>query len=181
MKNKLVSICTYAAEEDFSSVTKIIYLESRIDVNISIINDESIEGNETFTIYLTSDVGVNLSPYVQTEVTIIDDNDKEDDEDDNSDDGDDDENNNDEGNLYLDSLLRSEELIDTIFFLYTVTSTECDVNPCVNGGSCTQHGDNVTCTCPVGYTGDMCEGIHGVHMGFFLYILSKIPVSVLCM
>ena len=37
---------------------------------------------------------------------------------------------------------------------------ECDVNPCVNGGSCTQHGDNVTCTCPVGYTGDMCDGIH---------------------
>ena len=48
-------------------------MESRIDVNISIINDESIEGNETFTIYLTSDVGVNVSPYVQTEVTIIDD------------------------------------------------------------------------------------------------------------
>ena len=44
-----------------------------IDVNVSIINDESIEGNETFTIYLTSDVGVNVSPYVQTEVTIIDD------------------------------------------------------------------------------------------------------------
>ena len=42
-------------------------------MNISIINDESIEGNETFTIYLTSDVGVNVSPYVQTEVTIIDD------------------------------------------------------------------------------------------------------------
>ena len=48
-------------------------MESRIDVNISIINDESIEGNEIFTIYLTSDVGVNVSPYVQTEVTIIDD------------------------------------------------------------------------------------------------------------
>ena len=42
-------------------------------MSISIINDESIEGNETFTIYLTSDVGVNVSPYVQTEVTIIDD------------------------------------------------------------------------------------------------------------
>ena len=42
-------------------------------MNVSIINDESIEGNETLTIYLTSDVGVNVSPYVQTEVTIIDD------------------------------------------------------------------------------------------------------------
>ena len=70
---KYVSHVLYAAEEDFSIVTKIIYVESHIDVNISIINDESIEGNETFTIYLTSDVGVNVSPYVQTEVTIIDD------------------------------------------------------------------------------------------------------------
>ena len=72
-----VQVCIYmyiyAAEEDFVSVAKIMYLESRIDVNISIINDESIEGNETFTIYLTSGVGVNVSPYVQTEVTIIDD------------------------------------------------------------------------------------------------------------
>ena len=39
-------------------------------MNVSIINDESIEGNETFTIYLTSDVG---STYIETEVTIIDD------------------------------------------------------------------------------------------------------------
>ena len=73
MRIEQVSLCVYAAEEDFSTVTKIIYVESRIDVNISIINDESIEGNEIFTVYLTSDVGVNVSPYVQTEVTIIDD------------------------------------------------------------------------------------------------------------
>ena len=35
----------------------------------------NVKGNVTliFTIYLTSDVGVNVSPYVQTEVTIIDD------------------------------------------------------------------------------------------------------------
>ena len=47
-------------------------------MNVTIINDESIEGNETFTIYLTSDVGVNVSPYVQTEVTIINDDDYDD-------------------------------------------------------------------------------------------------------
>ena len=66
----------FAAEEDFSTIIKILEFHSGdkyIDVNIYIINDESIEGNETFTIYLTSDVGVNVSPYVQTEVTIIDD------------------------------------------------------------------------------------------------------------
>ena len=39
------------------------------------------------------------------------------------------------------------------YILYTVTSIGCDVNPCVNGSSCIQHGDNVT--------GEMslCEGI----------------------
>ena len=66
----------FAAEEDFATVIKILEFHSGdkyINVNVTIINDESIEGNETFTIYLTSDVGVNVSPYVQTEVTIIDD------------------------------------------------------------------------------------------------------------
>ena len=66
----------FAAEEDFATVIKILEFHSGdkyVDVNVTIINDESIEGNETFTIYLTSDVGVNVSPYVQTEVTIIDD------------------------------------------------------------------------------------------------------------
>ena len=86
----LCNICT--AEEDFSTAIKILEFDSGdkyIDVNISVINDESIEGNETFSIYLTSDVGVNVSPYVQTEVTIID-NDKDDDKDneDDEDDGD---------------------------------------------------------------------------------------------
>ena len=61
------------AEEDFNIVIKILEFHSGdtyIDVNVTIINDESIEGNETFTIYLTSDVG---STYIETEVTIIDD------------------------------------------------------------------------------------------------------------
>ena len=72
---KFSPIPTYTVEEDFSIVIKILEFhlgDKYIDVNISIINDESIEGNETFTIYLTSDVGVNVSPYAQTEVTIID-------------------------------------------------------------------------------------------------------------
>ena len=169
-----------AAEEDFSTVINILKFHSGdtyIDVNISIINDESIEGNETFTIYLTSDVGVNVSPYVQTEVTIIDD-DKDDDkadgdDDDDDDDGgggddgdddgngdddddedggddiggddnsgddasgdDDDNDNDDEGNL----LGLFEELI---VYMYTIPFyIECDVNLCVNGGSCTLYGDN---------------------------------------
>ena len=63
------------AEEDFGIVIKILEFHSGdtyIDVNVSIINDESIEGIEIFTIYLTSDVG---STYVETEIKIIDDDD----------------------------------------------------------------------------------------------------------
>ena len=95
MKKKFTNIST--AKEDFSTVIKILEFHSEhkyIDVNISVINDESIEGNETFTIYLTSDVGVNVS---QTEVTIIED-DKDDDkanEDDAEDDSDGGNNDND--------------------------------------------------------------------------------------
>ena len=47
--------------------------ESLIDVNITILNDELMESNETFVIYLTSGSGVKLSPHAQTEVIIIDD------------------------------------------------------------------------------------------------------------
>ena len=49
--------------------------ESLIDVNITILNDELMESNETFVIYLTSGSGVKLSPLAQTEVIIIDDDD----------------------------------------------------------------------------------------------------------
>ena len=77
-------------------------------MNVLIINDESIEGNETFTIYLTSDVGVNVSPYVQTEVTIIDDD--EDDEDD--DDG---------------KLLGLCSKVCMSLYIVTSTELECDV------------------------------------------------------
>ena len=46
--------------------------DNTTDVNITIINDELIY-RETFVIYLTSGVGVKLSPYTQIEVTIADD------------------------------------------------------------------------------------------------------------
>ena len=47
--------------------------ESLIDVNITIINDELIESNETFVIFLRSDTGVTLSPYAKSKVIIHDD------------------------------------------------------------------------------------------------------------
>ena len=64
-----------AAEEDFRTLVNILEFESLIDVSITIFNDELMESNETFVIYLTSGSGVKLSPFAQTEVIIIDDDD----------------------------------------------------------------------------------------------------------
>ena len=34
---------------------------------------------------------------------------------------------------------------------------DCDPNPCMNGGVCTDGIDAYTCTCAAGYTGENCE------------------------
>ena len=47
--------------------------EALVKMNISIINDELIENDETFNIYFTSGDGVIFFPYAQTNVTIMDD------------------------------------------------------------------------------------------------------------
>ena len=47
--------------------------ENIVDVNITIINDDLIESNESFFIFLRGDNGVKLSPYAYTEVIINDD------------------------------------------------------------------------------------------------------------
>ena len=45
-------------------------------MNVTIINDNMKENNETFVIYLMGDVGVDISPHAQTEVIINDDESK---------------------------------------------------------------------------------------------------------
>ena len=64
------------AEEDFLTVIKILDFSNFIDVNITIINDELTESNESFVIYLTSGTGVKLSPHAWTKVIINDDDGK---------------------------------------------------------------------------------------------------------
>ena len=67
------------AEEDFLTLTEILNFssdESHIDVNITIINDELAESNETFVIYLNSGAGIELYPYAWTKVIINDDDGK---------------------------------------------------------------------------------------------------------
>ena len=67
------------AEEDFLTLVEILDFpsdESFIDVNITIIDDDLTETNETFVIYLNSGTGVKLSPYAWTKVIINDDDGK---------------------------------------------------------------------------------------------------------
>ena len=41
--------------------------------------------------------------------------------------------------------------------LFFVDVIECDSNPCMNGGTCTDRLNIYTCKCRAGYTGANCE------------------------
>ena len=63
-------------EEDFHIPIQTLEFhsdENKIDVNITIRNDESVESNETFVISLTSGAEVNFFPHAWTKVIIYDD------------------------------------------------------------------------------------------------------------
>ena len=75
----IISPVLITAGEDFHTLVQTLEFHSEenlINVNVKIIDDESVENNETFVIYLTSGAGVKLSPYAQTKVTINDDDHK---------------------------------------------------------------------------------------------------------
>ena len=50
-------------------------------------------------------------------------------------------------------------IICVINFLcsFNVVFSDCEENPCQNGGSCTRHVLDYSCTCPPSHTGDFCE------------------------
>ena len=41
--------------------------------------------------------------------------------------------------------------------LNCVDINECEPQPCLNGGTCTDGINSFTCTCAEGWTGDHCE------------------------
>ena len=41
--------------------------------------------------------------------------------------------------------------------MFEISVNECEPNPCLNGGSCTEEGDSYTCQCADSFTGDDCE------------------------
>ena len=48
-----------------------------------------------------------------------------------------------------------------VFFLLflCVVRSECEPNPCRNGGTCYDVGQGYECTCAKGFRGENCEGI----------------------
>ena len=42
--------------------------------------------------------------------------------------------------------------------IYFVVRSQCEPNPCKNGGTCYDVGQGYECTCAKGFRGESCEG-----------------------
>ena len=75
----MLVLCCLVAGQDYEIVLQVLEFEPGVtekEVDIKIINDEFVETNETFLLYLSSGTSVYLSPFAEAEVTIINDNGK---------------------------------------------------------------------------------------------------------
>ena len=43
------------------------------------------------------------------------------------------------------------------YFITTANIDECNPNPCLNGGACTDEVNSYTCVCADGYEGNTCQ------------------------
>ena len=58
--------------------------------------------------------------------------------------------------FYLDTLVYLV-LIMICFVCLEILPSPCNPSPCLNEGDCSESGDNFTCTCSAGFTGNICE------------------------
>ena len=76
------------------------------------------------------------------------------------------------GSLYVDiissnnlsdveaSQISSEDTFSAHMCVYispNAVISQCEQNPCENGGTCKKHALSYTCDCPPGYNGSLCE------------------------
>ena len=50
----------------------------------------------------------------------------------------------------------NNDYTNIVFSPNTVIS-QCEQNPCENGGTCKKHALSYTCDCPPGYNGSLCQ------------------------
>ena len=69
----------FPVKEDYTSITQVLEFqpgETQHQIEVYINDDMRIERNETFQLYLIAGVGVHLSPFARTEITITNDDGK---------------------------------------------------------------------------------------------------------
>ena len=83
-RHSIINFASYVlllniVKEDYTSISTIVEFlpgETEKQISVQIRNDKRIERNETFELYLTAGVGVHLSPFPRTEITIENDDGK---------------------------------------------------------------------------------------------------------
>ena len=49
-------------------------------------------------------------------------------------------------------------MLEDIFCVLTDVKRICDYEPCLNNGTCSESKNRLICSCPDGYSGELCEG-----------------------
>ena len=72
-------MCCISAGQDYDPLTQILEFqpgETQKNITVTIHNDQSIEEDEQFELYLTGGIGVHLSPFPRASITIQNDDGK---------------------------------------------------------------------------------------------------------